>query len=86
MYTEIIPCEQIKIRRRKSWNLCQIPGISSVTAIAIMDKFKTISDLLQEIELNDDCLNDITTTNTKGQTRKINKSSLSNIVKFLLKK
>jgi ERCC4-type nuclease len=66
--------------------LCQIPGISAVTAIAIMDKFKTISDLLKEIELNPDCLNDISTTNAKGQVRKINKSSLSNIVQFLLKK
>jgi ERCC4-type nuclease len=66
--------------------LCQIPGISAVTAIAIMDKFKTMTDLLKEIELNPDCLNDITTTNAKGQVRKINKSSLSNIVQFLLKK
>jgi ERCC4-type nuclease len=66
--------------------LCQIPGISAVTAIAIMDKFKTMLELLKEIELNPDCLNDITTTNAKGQVRKINKSSLSNIVQFLLKK
>jgi hypothetical protein len=45
-----------------------------------------MTDLLKEIELNPDCLNDITTTNAKGQVRKINKSSLSNIVQFLLKK
>jgi len=66
--------------------LCQIPGISSVTAIAIMDKFKTIPDLINEIQQNDNCLKDITYQNSKGQSRKINKTSLANIVKFLLKK
>ena len=66
--------------------LCQIPGISSVTAVAIMDRFKTIPNLIQEIQQNDNCLKDISYQNTKGQTRKINKTSLANIVKFLLKK
>jgi ERCC4-type nuclease len=66
--------------------LCQIPGISSVTALAIMEKYKTLPNLIKEIELNNDCLKDITSTNTKGQIRKINKTSLLNIVKFLLKK
>ena len=66
--------------------LCQIPGISSVTAIAIMDKFKTIPNLINEIQQNDNCLKDISYQNSKGQSRKINKTSLANIVKFLLKK
>ena len=66
--------------------LCQIPGISSVTALSIMEKYKTLPNLIKEIELNNDCLRDITSTNAKGQTRKINKTSLLNIVKFLLKK
>ena len=66
--------------------LCQIPGISSVTAIAIMDKFKTIPNLIQEIQQNENCLKDISYQNSKGQSRKINKTSLANIVKFLLKK
>jgi ERCC4-type nuclease len=66
--------------------LCQIPGISSVTALAIMEKYKNLPNLIKEIENNNDCLKDITSTNAKGQIRKINKSSISNIVKFLLKK
>ena len=66
--------------------LCQIPGISSVTALTIMEKYKTISNLIKELESNNDCLKDISSTNAKGQTRKINKTSLSNIVNFLLKK
>jgi crossover junction endonuclease MUS81 len=66
--------------------LCQIPGISSVTAIAIMNKFKTIPNLIQEVQQNEECLKDISYINTKGQTRKINKTSIVNIVKYLLKK
>jgi ERCC4-type nuclease len=66
--------------------LCQIPGISSVTALAIMEKYNNIPNLIKEIEANNECLKDISYTNGKGQTRKINKTSISNIVKFLLKK
>jgi len=66
--------------------LCQIPGVSSVTAIAIMEKFKTIPNLMKEIELSTDCLKDISYTNAKGQTRKITKTSVVNIVKFLFRK
>jgi ERCC4-type nuclease len=66
--------------------LCQIPGISSVTALAIMEKYKNLPNLIKEIEANNECLKDISYTNGKGQTRKINKTSTSNIVKFLLKK
>ena len=66
--------------------LCQIPGISSVTALAIMDKFKTIPNLIQEVQQNEECFKDISYVNAKGQTRKINKTSIVNIVKYLLKK
>jgi|LakMenE18May11ns_1017448.scaffolds.fasta_scaffold9884456_2 ERCC4-type nuclease len=66
--------------------LCQIPGISSVTALAVMDKFKTIPNLIKEIETNNDCLKDLSYTNAKGQVRKINKTCILNIAKFLLKK
>jgi ERCC4-type nuclease len=63
--------------------LCQIPGISSVTALAILEKYKSLSNLIKEIENNNDCLKDICYTNSKGQIRKINKSSLANIIKYL---
>ena len=66
--------------------LCQIPGISSVTALAVLEQYKTLPNLIKEMEANNNCLNNITSTNSKGQTRKINKTSLANIVKFLLKK
>jgi ERCC4-type nuclease len=66
--------------------LCQIPGISSVTALAVMEKYKTIPNLIKELELNNESMKDLSYTNTKGQVRKINKTCISNIVKFLLKK
>lgn len=66
--------------------LCQIPGISSVTSLAIMEKYKTIPNLIKELEINNDSMKDLSYTNTKGQVRKINKTCIANIVKFLLKK
>ena len=66
--------------------LCQIPGISCVTALAIIDKFKTISNLITSIEKDEKCLDNIVYTTSKNQQRKINKSSILNISKFLLKK
>jgi len=66
--------------------LCQIPGISAVTALAIIEQYKSLPSLIKELENNNDCLKDITSTNSKGQVRKINKTSIANIVKFLLKK
>ena len=66
--------------------LCQIPGISSVTAVAVMEKYKTLPNLIKELEQNADAMVDLSYANAKGQVRKINKTSIANIVKFLLKK
>jgi hypothetical protein len=63
--------------------LCQIPGISSTTASAIMERFKTIPSLLNEITKDENCLKDITYLNAKGDNRKINKNSIENIKKLL---
>jgi ERCC4-type nuclease len=63
--------------------LCQIPGISSTTAIAIMDKFTTLQNLIIKIKEDDNCLKNISYTNSKGQTRKVNKTALNNIITYL---
>ena len=63
--------------------LCQIPGISSVTAMAIMKEFKTFPHLIEELQRNPQCIENMT-IETNGKTRKINKSSLENIRKYLL--
>jgi ERCC4-type nuclease len=62
--------------------LSQIPGISTVTAIAIMKKFSTFPKFIIELQTNPDCLNDIT-SDTNGKIRKINKNSIENIKKYL---
>jgi len=63
--------------------LCQIPGISSTTAVVIMNKFHTIDNLIKNIkEHGVTCLKEITYTNN-DKTRKISKSSIDNIIKFL---
>uniref|UniRef100_A0A6C0H9W8 ERCC4 domain-containing protein n=1 Tax=viral metagenome TaxID=1070528 RepID=A0A6C0H9W8_9ZZZZ len=64
--------------------LCQIPGISSVSAIAILKEFQTLPNLLNNLKENNDCLNDVSYVNSKNQTRKINKTVIQNIKKFLL--
>ena len=63
--------------------LSQIPGISSISAIAIMAKFKTLPNLIVQLKENESCLQNITYINSKNQTRKINKTIVTNIIKFL---
>jgi ERCC4-type nuclease len=63
--------------------LCQIPGISSITAIAIMAQFKNLPKLICCLKENQQCLKDISYSNSKGQTRKISKPAIENIKKFL---
>jgi len=66
--------------------LSQIPGVSSVTAISVMEKYKTIQSLCSAIQENVHCLNDITYTTNKSQVRKISKPAINNIIKFLTNK
>jgi len=63
--------------------LSQIPGISFVTAHAIMSKYKSLPSLIDALKCNSRILLDITYVNNKGQNRKINKSSGDTIINFL---
>jgi len=66
--------------------LMQIPGVSSTTAISIIKEFQSICNLIKQLEEKGaDILKNISYTTTKGQSRKINKTSVANIAKFLLK-
>jgi ERCC4-type nuclease len=66
--------------------LSQIPGISTVTALAIMKEYPSFSELLIALQENNDCLKNISYQTEKGQIRKINKTCIENIQKYLLKK
>ena len=62
--------------------LCQIPSISSITAVAIMEKYHTINNLLKEITKNPQCLDDLK-YNSGGKIRKISSGAISNIILYL---
>jgi ERCC4-type nuclease len=64
--------------------LCQIPGISSVTALAIMKKYDSFPHFLEELQKNPSCLENVT-SESKGKIRKINKTCIQNIKLYLLK-
>jgi len=63
--------------------LCQIPGVSSATALAILDQFKTLPNLIKSIQESETCLNSICTTDSNGKNRKISKTAIATIIKFL---
>jgi len=65
--------------------LCQIPGISSTTAIAIMRQFEGgFPHFLEELKKNPDCIENIVMEIGGGKSRKISKSCIENIRKYLL--
>ena len=64
--------------------LCQIPGISSITAIAIMKQYGTFPKLFDEIRSNPGGLENIVCHNN-GKSRKISKSCVKNVIEYLTK-
>jgi ERCC4-type nuclease len=63
--------------------LCQIPGISSTIAIAIMKNYRSFRELVNDVNTNPACLNNLCTTDKNGKQRKISKSVISTIIEFL---
>jgi crossover junction endonuclease MUS81 len=61
--------------------LCQIPGISSKTATAIMAKFDSFFDMLKAVEQDPSCLDGI-----MCDKRKISKTCVESIVRFFITK
>lgn len=64
--------------------LCQIPSISSITAIAILAEYKTLPNLLTCLKNDQTCLKNLSYKTPAGQQRKISKACIENIIKFLL--
>ena len=83
----------LKVKKEKNANvtpenigviiLSTIPGISSKTAIVIMNEFKTIGQLIKSFELDPHCLNKMC-IETNGKSRKITSTCIENIRKYLL--
>jgi hypothetical protein len=64
--------------------LAQIPGVSNAAAIAVMNDFKSVKNLIVELENNQHALSKIVTTTKNGKERKLNKTCTSNIYNFLV--
>ena len=60
--------------------LSQIPCVSVNVSKIIMSKYKTIKNLIAELDIDPDGLK---MTDSNGKERKINKSSIENIKIFL---
>jgi ERCC4-type nuclease len=63
--------------------LCQIPGISSTIAIAIMKNYGSFRELINAVNADSHCLDNLCTTDKNGKQRKISKSTISTIIEFL---
>jgi ERCC4-type nuclease len=63
--------------------LCQIPGISSASALAILSQFNTLPNLIDSLKKDDTCLNNVCTTDSNGKSRKISKTAIATLIKFL---
>ena len=65
--------------------LSQIPGISSVAATAILEKFGSLHILINIMTADPKCLDSITTTNKTGGIRKLTSTCIKNMFAFLIK-
>jgi ERCC4-type nuclease len=65
--------------------LACVPGISSKIATQIMNEYKTIQNLLYQLEKEPDALNTFMTKTESGAMRKISKTCVDNIKKFLMR-
>ena len=67
--------------------LCQIPGISAVSAKAILAQFGSVNALINALQENQDCLKSLTYEyGTKGKKRKLSSGISSTLVSYFLHK
>jgi ERCC4-type nuclease len=64
--------------------LCQIPGISSITANAIINEYKSLENLILHLKKKDSKFDELYYMNGKNQKRKINKTVIENLYKYLV--
>lgn len=64
--------------------LNQIPGISKATSLVIMEHFGSLYNLLHCLKEDPNCMNMLTYKTKTGSERRISKTSIRNIVQYLL--
>ena len=62
--------------------LCQIPGISSISAAAIIEKFGNLQNLIKSLQENPQCLTGIRTKSSAGE-RKLSSAVITSICQYL---
>ena len=76
--------ENITVHNFSEIVLCQIPLVNHTFAAVIMKKYNhNLNSLIEELKTNPDCLNDLSYTTSTNKVRKISKTCIQNIVKFL---
>jgi len=63
--------------------LCQIPGVSSVSAVAILQKYGTLTKLTRALQTDPHCLDDVTTQSSAGH-RRLSSAIIASLIKFLI--
>ena len=64
--------------------LSNIPGVSSKTAITIMKEYKNIKNLIKQLGEDEKILDNVRIMSDNGLTRKISKTAVENIKKFII--
>ena len=64
--------------------LSQIPGISTATSSAVINKFGSLFQLLKALEKDKHCLDKLLYKTKKGQERRISRTCVANIIQYLL--
>ncbi len=64
--------------------LSQIPSVSVKTATVIMTKYNSIANLIKALEEDKTCLRQLTYQTKNGSERRISKTAVANIIKYLL--
>jgi ERCC4-type nuclease len=89
---EVNYCEVIKKQKKNNITpenigeimLSTIPGVSNKSAISIMKEYKTIKNLMEKIIEDDTCLNNVKMICESGQSRKLSKTCIENIKRYVL--
>ena len=88
-YTEVVK----KVKKDNITNenigsilLSQIPGVSVKTACIIMEKYDTIFDMMKDLEQNNKCLDELTYETSNNIKKRISRTAILNILKFLIYK
>jgi ERCC4-type nuclease len=89
---EVNYCEVMKKQKKNNITpanigeimLSTIPGVSNKSAISIMKEYKTIKNLMEKMIEDETCLDNFKLVCESGQSRKISKTCIDNIKRFVI--